>query len=86
MERGKFEIAETSNNGGENMNTGISLFEVELKNHVIKKITCKPIPGQQGRWYPERCLVIAKDRAEIFTIVSKMLSSRRVIGNTRNMS
>ena len=56
------------------------LFEVEIKNRVVKKRRNKPIKGTQGKWYHERKLVIARDKSEAEELILKDFRARRIIG------
>jgi len=61
----------------------LHLFEVTFKNRIVKEISGKPIYGQQGRWYPEICLVVAKSESQIPALINDKLKSRRMLGIRR---
>ena len=68
---------------GEKKKSEIHLFEVEFKNRIVKKLGNKPIRGQQGRWHPEKCLVMSKNETAIKEMISEKLASRRMYGIRR---
>jgi hypothetical protein len=59
---------------------GTCLFEVSVKNRVVKRGTGLPITGQQGKWYDEKILVIGENEDEIKKLVHQNIESRRILG------
>jgi len=57
------------------------LFEVEVKNRVVKgQFNPRRIKGTQGLWYSERLYYLADSEKEAEDFVLKELKSRRIIG------
>jgi len=65
------------------MKDNISLWDVEFENRVVRNLTGIPIRGQQGRWYTEKSLVIARNEREIRVLISEHLNLRPILGKRR---
>ena len=64
----------------------VSLFEIEVKNRIVKRTRRRPIRGTQGQWYHEKFLAIAPDASTAKELVFSKLKERPMLGITRYRS
>ena len=60
-----------------------SLFEVEVRNRVVRGIHSTRIKGRQGGWYHESLCYLAETEREARQLATKDVAERRVLGIPR---
>jgi len=60
------------------------LFEIEVKNRVVKKgLNLFRIKGKQGNWYTETLCYLADSREETEKFATDEIMNRRILGITK---
>lgn len=59
---------------------GSHLYEVQVRNRVVKGLGLIKISGTQGNWYQEELFFIAESKAEVERMAWKKVKKRRILG------
>lgn len=59
------------------------IFEVNVKNRVVKKGSGKRIKGVQGGWYDEKIYWVADNEENLPLYIKDHIRSRRILGKPK---